>query len=359
MADALKLSVVIATYGRDDVLAETLRRLAEQDLSPTKFEVVVADDGSPDRTPEVMAEAAKTVPYQLTYVRHTNTGIGYTQNRGLERARAPIVLLIADDIWLTRDALSSHLAAHEANPSESVAVLGRVEQSPDLTETVFLKTWDPFRFSQFAGVPEVPYYRFWACNISVKRDFIKRHGGFRETLGRAGAAAHEDSEVGYRLHKHGLRILYVPAALGFHHHVVTLQQACDRAYSRGLNFGEFYACAPEVEIPVAYRVSPIRHFTEHWRTFTSERRKHLQPEDRNPLMLIARQVGRAIVFNRLTVPNFWRPLFDRAETTPWLARLMHKQMYRGAINYYFYRGCIDADSKFDKPPVVSPVGALR
>jgi GT2 family glycosyltransferase len=60
-----------------------------------------------------------------------------------------------------------------------------------------------------------------------------RHGLFRENLGRGGPAAHEDTELGYRLHQYGLRIFYKSAALGYHHHMITREKACLRAYEQG------------------------------------------------------------------------------------------------------------------------------
>ena len=206
------LSVVLATYNRADTLQETLRHLAAQELDPASYEVIVIDDGSPDQTRAVVAEWIDKAPFRLTYLHHSNRGPGYTQNRGLDVARAPIVLLMADDIWMSPQALKQHLSMHAAHPEQEVAVLGQVRQSAALDQSVFLRTWDPFRFSDLTGLHELPYYKFWACNISIKREFVMRYGPFQEHLG---IAAHEDAELGYRLSRGGLRILYCPEALGF------------------------------------------------------------------------------------------------------------------------------------------------
>ena len=50
--------------------------------------------------------------------------------------------------------------------------------------------------------------------------------GRREDDDRLGAAAHEDSELGFRLHLSGLRIIFCREALGYHYHVVSLEDAC-------------------------------------------------------------------------------------------------------------------------------------
>src|SRR5712691_1595080 len=115
MSEGLALSVVIATYNRAETIRETLRHLAEQDVDPADFEVIVVDDGSPDHTRVVVAELMPRTPFRLSYLRHDNRGPGYTQNRVLEVAKAPLVLLIADDILLARHAVRAHLETHRAH----------------------------------------------------------------------------------------------------------------------------------------------------------------------------------------------------------------------------------------------------
>ena len=356
MPDTLKLSVVMATYNRAETIRETLRHLADQSLDPSSYEVIVIDDGSPDHTRAVVAEWLERAPFKLTYLHHANRGPGYTQNRGLKVARAPIVLLMADDIFMAHGTLAAHLAMHEAHPEQEVSVLGRVEQSPALDGSVFLRTWDPFRFSAFAGQVELPYYRFWACNISVKREFVLRHGPFREQRGRAGAASHEDPELGYRLSHGGLRILFGPDALGYHHHVVTFEQACKRRYMQGMNFGEFRGLASAPEISVAYHVLNWRTFPDHLRAWFGARRRHLTGIDRNPGALLMWHLARVAVFNGLSVPALWEPLLNRAEQQPAVARFINREIYRGVLFHHFLCGCRDGDRRFDRArrPALGP-----
>jgi hypothetical protein len=259
------------------------------------------------------------------------------------------VLLIADDILLTRQSLRAHLEAHQAHPEIEAAVLGRVIQSPSLDQSVFLQKWDSFRFSDFADLQEVPFYRFWACNISVKRDFMLRHGLYRESMGRAGPASHEDPELGYRLHHAGLRIYYCAAALGHHYHVVTREGACKRSYQQGLNFDEFRAQTGAPEIAVAYRDLRWGTVGDHLRTWFGPNRRYLCPVDRNPLRAISRHLIRRLVFNRATIRLVWDPVFDRAERDPRIASLMRPGFYRGLVAYHFFKGCRDGNRRFGVP----------
>jgi glycosyltransferase involved in cell wall biosynthesis len=346
------ISVVIATYNRAATLRDTIRHLENQDLDTSQFEVIVVDDGSPDATEDVVRERIPRVRFPLRFWRHANSGPGYSQNRGIRDARAPLVLLIADDIFLQPGALREHLAHHERCPEPEVAVLGRVLQSPALNQSLFLRTWDPFRFRDLESLKELPYYMFWACHVSFKRDFMLQQGMFQEPMGRAGAAAHEDVELGYRLHQHGLRLQYNPDCLGYHYHLDILEGALTRAYQRGLNWDDFKEHVPTPEITVKYHVLRLSTVSDHLRAWTGPGRHYLMGADRSFIRLSMLYAVRLLGFNRWTVKYLWLPFLRSAERSKLLARFVHRSMYRGVIAHYFFKGCHDGAKTYRQPGAV-------
>jgi len=349
MAIKPTISVVMATYNRAETLRQTIRYLCEQQLNPNLYEVIIIDDGSPDNTREVVEQAKQRVSFCLKYLHHPNHGPGYTQNRGIREAQGSIVHLMADDIFMTSSALKTHLDYHIKNPADEIAVLGRVLQSPLINQSVFLRTWKAYRLDNFSAHQELPYYMFWACNISFKRDFMLRYGMFREQMGQAGAASHEDVELGYRLHKAGLRIIYCREALGYHYHVATLEHTMMRSYERGLNWYNFQKFVPESEINIRYRVYNFRTLTAHFDALVESRRKYLVRSDRSFIMLSLRYLLRSVIFNRFTVPNFWLPILNLAEHSRILAKCMLDNFYRGVVLYHFLKGCRDSEKMSDVP----------
>ncbi|MHC4359917.1 MAG: glycosyltransferase family 2 protein [Planctomycetota bacterium] len=297
---------------------------------------MVVDDGSPDNTEEVVQSMQESVRYTLRYIKHANQGPGYTQNQGIRMANAPIVCLIADDIHLVPEALEAHLKSHQIHPGLNVAILGKVLQSPELTQSVFLKKWDPFRFEDLENFHQLPYYMFWACNISCKKKFLLDNGLFREPKGRAGAAAHEDVELGYRLWKKGLRIHYNKEAVGYHYHVETLEGAIRRAYVRGQNWIEFRKLVNEPEMTVCYNVLNLHTLKDYVQTF--RRPNNLIGEDGSLSLIILRQMIRIAFFNSITVPLFWVPLMRCADKNSFLAHVMDFRLYLYVMFYYFLKG---------------------
>jgi len=74
----MDLSVVIPTYNRCDSLRKTLQSVQVQTLDSTRFEVVIADDGSQDQTAEV---ASESYPFNVQYHRQQNQGSAMARNR--------------------------------------------------------------------------------------------------------------------------------------------------------------------------------------------------------------------------------------------------------------------------------------
>jgi hypothetical protein len=166
---------------------------------------------------------------------------------------------------------------------------------------------------------------------------------YRDEKGRAGAAAHEDVELGYRLwRKGGLRIFYSEEALGHHHHVETLDGATRRAYQRGLNWKGFRALVDDPAITVRYHIFSPAEINDYLAAFRDS--KNLMGVDRHFLLLAACLLLRVIVFNRLAVRFFWIPLLNFVERNPAFSWCVHPQIYRGVISHYFFRGVADGRS---------------
>ena len=347
MENQLKMSLVMATFNRAETIKRTLKYIAEQDISPELVEIIVVDDGSKDDTKAAVEEASKEMPFPLSFLSHENRGPGYTQNRGIENATGDILMLMADDIWMEPQTLRRHYEFHTRHSEITSARLGSVFQSSELIQTVYLRNWDPHNFESLKGIEELPFYMFWACNVSLKRKFMLEHGMFRDPKGRAGPAAHEDPEVGYRLMKAGMRLFYDEQAKGYHYHLEDFDITLDRMYQRGLNFGQFRTLVPEPEVVVAYHVWNLGTIVDHIKTFSSnERKQNLIPHDRILLRLLMHYLIRGIVFNFLTIKFVWLPFLRAAETNKMLENLVHPKFYHGVLAYYFHRGCADGNRIF-------------
>ena len=112
-----RVSVVLPAYNAQD----TVRRAIDSVLAQTMpdFELIVVDDGSQDRTGEVV-EAVDDPRVRL--LRRPHGGVPPTINAGLAEARAPIVAIQDADDFSVPDRLERQLALLEERPE--VAVVG-------------------------------------------------------------------------------------------------------------------------------------------------------------------------------------------------------------------------------------------
>jgi len=89
----MKVSVVIPTYNRYELLKRALRSVSSQTLPPD--EIVVVDDGSTDNTRKIQEEFPN-----IRYIYQENGGVASARNRGIEVARYELIAFLDDDdVW--------------------------------------------------------------------------------------------------------------------------------------------------------------------------------------------------------------------------------------------------------------------
>ena len=116
----VRVSVVIPTYNRWELLQQALESVREQTYRD--IEVIVVDDGSTDATREVVAAS----PLKPIYLFQNNRGRGAARNLGVMRASGELVAFLdSDDLW-HRDRLARHVAFLSKNP-DAVFVHGPVD----------------------------------------------------------------------------------------------------------------------------------------------------------------------------------------------------------------------------------------
>jgi glycosyltransferase involved in cell wall biosynthesis len=181
------LSVVIPTRNRADFLATALASIIDQDLAPDQFEVLVIDNGSTDRTKEVVDQ----VRSQLTNVRYfyeSEPGLHVGRHRGLKEANADQLVYADDDIRAEPTWLSA-IAENFADPK--VAMVGG-NNYPDFKGPVpswLEKMWAvPLQGGQMLGqlsilsMPDgqraISPMLIWGCNFSIRKQVLLDAGGF-------------------------------------------------------------------------------------------------------------------------------------------------------------------------------------
>ncbi|MEO7029002.1 MAG: glycosyltransferase family 2 protein [Acidobacteriaceae bacterium] len=229
---AFTVCIVIPTFNRADVVIRCLEHLERQTF--TDFEVVMVDDGSTDRTPQLIERYLATSPLRLRYVRQANSGPATARNRAISMTRAKLCIIIGDDILAIPEFVAIHVQFHRDNPAVQDAALGLTTWSEaGQTVTPFMRwmeTGFQFDYVNLRAGRAPDWRHFYTSNLSVKTELLHRHP-FDERFRKA---LMEDMELGYRIQaREGLRLVFLPEALAEHIHPMKLRQACRRAQDIG------------------------------------------------------------------------------------------------------------------------------
>lgn len=241
----MKISVIIPTYNRKNILIKCLDALFEQTYPMDDFEIVVVDDGSTDGTESIVKDRMVKSPVGLRYFKQEKKGPAAARNMGIESAKGEIVLFIGDDIIASPLLLEEHVKWHNKYSNDSLAVLGYVTWSPDIEITPFLEWLDEsgaqFGYKLINDPDNVSYRFYYTSNASVKKEFLLKHGLFDEDFPYA---AMEDIEIAYRLKDKGLKIVYKKSALAYHEHKIDMENFLKRSELVGRSMGIFYEKHP-------------------------------------------------------------------------------------------------------------------
>lgn len=117
-----QLSVVVPVYGVEEYLDSCLLSLLSQHVP---LEVVVVDDGSPDRSGQIADEWAAR-DGRIRVVHQENAGLGAARNTGAAMASAPYLTFCDSDDVVPDGAYAAMLAAASTTGSE--VVIGALER---------------------------------------------------------------------------------------------------------------------------------------------------------------------------------------------------------------------------------------
>lgn len=102
MASEIKVSVIIAVYNNEKYLPQCLDSVVNQTFKD--IEIICVNDGSTDRSPEILKEYEKT-DERIVIIDQKNQGAGAARNSGLDIVQGEYLHFLDSDDWLELDAM--------------------------------------------------------------------------------------------------------------------------------------------------------------------------------------------------------------------------------------------------------------
>lgn len=112
LADDMKLSIVIPTRNRAELLRGVLQSIADQKADQSKYEVLVIDNGSTDETKNVPKQFQEKIQ-NLRYIYDDRPGLHTGRNRGIVESRGELIGYLDDDVVLFPDWINTVMRAFD------------------------------------------------------------------------------------------------------------------------------------------------------------------------------------------------------------------------------------------------------
>lgn len=191
----MKVSVVVVSSNRKDLVADTLEALFKQNYPKQDYDIILVDDGSTDGTREMVQSLMKE-NRNLRYIFIGKSGVGIARNTGAKNATGSIVACVDSDCIPDKDWLLFITA-----PFADKAVVG-VEGKTTSDKTRRL----------FYNAPEnLTGGKYITCNIAYRKELFEKIGYFEPSF----KYWREDTEFAIRALKVG-KIFFEPRAIVFH-----------------------------------------------------------------------------------------------------------------------------------------------
>ena len=160
MKNVIKVSIIISSYNREKWLKESIESSLQQtNIEP---EVIVIDDGSTDKSIEVLKSFSSKIIYKIG----TNKGVCFVRNKGLEIASGKYVVFLDCDDKFEIDSLYKQVALLEETGSDLCIGLwkklkmfksGRVEISIPSVQNLYREDDLLLRLLKYWWVPPLAY----------------------------------------------------------------------------------------------------------------------------------------------------------------------------------------------------------
>lgn len=204
----MKLSFIVLTYKRGDLLQKCLNSIYQQENLPRPYEIIVVDNGG-----DAVVIPPMDSSIQLRLERPTqNLRVVGGRNRGIELAQGEILVFIDDDaVWHQTNDVARILELMDANPKfgaiamhslQPVTGKPMMDEFPHPNKTALMNVSIP---------AETPY--FYGYGHALRAAVLKITGAYPERFGSYA----EEVDLSLRIIEAGYTIVYDPQLAVYHH----------------------------------------------------------------------------------------------------------------------------------------------
>jgi len=184
-----ELSVIIPAYNEENYILPCLHSVATQDFSKEKYEVIVVDNNSKDKTAKIVKE---NFP-QIRIVNEKKQGVVFARIKGIKESRGKIIVFIDADGIAPKDWLKKIYKTYRKNKNIAGIGGGYILDHSSLKKKTYEKivNFTTLAFKTYVGT-----------NMSFKKDSYLKSGGFSTKINMS-----EDFFISKKIKKVGKLII--------------------------------------------------------------------------------------------------------------------------------------------------------
>ena len=92
----MKLSIIVPVFNVEDYIRPCLESILKQGLEDNDYEIIIINDGTPDKSMEVIADLIET-HHNIIIIDQENQGLSIARNNGIEKASGEYILFVDSD----------------------------------------------------------------------------------------------------------------------------------------------------------------------------------------------------------------------------------------------------------------------
>ena len=194
------VSIIIPAYNEEKVIGKTINSVLKLDYPKDKYEIIVVDDGSTDKTFKVAKRFTRIKKPKVKVFKKPNGGVASAKNYGIKKAKGEIIVTLDADSFASEKALKKMVGYFDDKRVMAVTASLNVYNTKSFLEKLQWAEYMTGIFLRkvFANVDAVhvipgPFSAF-------RKEFFERYGGFDENN------VTEDTEIAMRIQSKGYKI---------------------------------------------------------------------------------------------------------------------------------------------------------
>ncbi|MFH0703068.1 MAG: glycosyltransferase [bacterium] len=215
----LKISLIICTKNRSDMIADVLKSAINQSLNSKKYEVIIVDQSTNKKTQELV----RNFP-DFKYIKIDSTGLSVSRNQGIKHSQGKILVFVDDDVLFDENYLKNILDFFDNSELKPDFIGGKthikyLSQKPDWIDGPLLGI---LAYSDYGNEPLIydshPKHVPYGCNMAIKRECLEKIGGFSNYINNLDPDLTENEDVilANKLRNMGYNLAYCPQMLVYH-----------------------------------------------------------------------------------------------------------------------------------------------